>query len=199
MLCATCASTVERWTGRGDPLAFGQYGGALAEALRRLKYGARPDLGSQLGMVLRDHVLRQLAGVSIDVVVPVPVPRGRLVERGYNQASLIAAPLVAPLGARFAPLALWRAEGVKQAALGRRERMVNLRGAMAVRRVREIAGRTVLLVDDVSTTGATLEACTRVLLGAGAQSVRSMVVARAQGGTVVGSAPDIECARLARA
>ncbi|MBI5537624.1 MAG: ComF family protein [Deltaproteobacteria bacterium] len=194
LLCATCATTVERYEGAGEPAAFGLYGGAIAQALRRLKYGNRPDLGPILGMLLRDHVLGRLSGPAVEVVVPVPVPKGRLVERGYNQASLLAAPLVGPLGARFAPLALWRAEGVKQAALGRDERMVNLRGALKVRRPLEVQQRHVLLVDDVSTTGATIEACTSVLIGAGARSVRAIVVARTESGPR--DAAEIGCGRM---
>jgi ComF family protein len=185
-LCAVCAATVERWHGEGDPLAFGLYGGALAQSLLRLKYGGRPDLGPRLGMLLRDHVLGELDGCGIDVVVPVPVPRGRLIERGYNQASLIAGPLARRLGARFAPLALWRTEGTKQAALARAERLVNLQGAIRARRPEQVAGKTVLLVDDVSTTGATVEACTSALAIAGARGVRSIVVARAESGLARG-------------
>lgn len=180
LLCAGCASTVERWEGRGEPWAFGIYGGALAQALLRLKYGARPDLGPVLGMLLGDHVLRGSRAGQVDVVIPVPVPRMRLIERGYNQAALIAAPVVGRVQALFAPLALSRADGIKQAALGRRERLTNLRGALRVRRPNEVAAKRVLLVDDVSTTGATLEACTRVLLAAGARSVHAVVVARAE-------------------
>jgi ComF family protein len=180
-MCATCALTVERWEGDEDPLAFGLYGGALAQALLRLKYGARPDLGPAVGRLLRDQVLKPLGSISIDIVVPVPVPRLRLVERGYNQAALIAAPLVRFVGARFTPMALWRADGTKQAALGRRERLVNLQGAVRVRHREQVADARVLLVDDVSTTGATIATCTRALLEAGARSVRSIVVARAEG------------------
>jgi ComF family protein len=179
-LCTVCAATVERWHGEGDPLAFGLYGGALAQSLLRLKYGGRPDLGPRLGMLLRDQVLGRLGGSRVGLVVPVPVPRARLIDRGYNQAALIAAPLAERLGARFSPLALWRAEGVKQAALGREERLVNLRGALRIRREGEVSGEDVLLVDDVSTTGATIEACESALRAGGAKSVRSIVVARAE-------------------
>lgn len=181
LLCPCCASTVVRWESGGEPLAFGHYGGALASALLRLKYGKRPDLGPPLGSLLRDAALARLRPGDVDVVVPVPVPYGRLVERGYNQAALLARPLVGALGARFAPLALQRRDGsVKQASLDRRRRLENLRGALSVRQPRAVRGRVVLVVDDVSTTGATLGACRDALEGAGATAVLAAVVARAE-------------------
>ena len=187
LLCPLCASTVIRWESGDEPLAFGHYGGALASALLRLKYAKRPDLARPLGQLLRTATLDRLHPGDVDVVVPVPVPYGRLVERGYNQAALLARPLVGELGARFAPLALHRVDGsVKQASLNRKQRLENLRGAFSVRQRWAIEGRTVLLVDDVSTTGATLAACRAVLEEAGAAAVVTAVVARAESRGVVG-------------
>jgi predicted amidophosphoribosyltransferase len=78
------------------------------------------------------------------------------------------------------PLALTRTrDDPRQASLDRRARLANARGAFVVRRPRRVEGRSVLLVDDVRTTGATLDACTEVLLHAGAASVRAVVLARA--------------------
>lgn len=179
LLCNACAATVERWCGDDDPWAYAQFGGALAQALRRLKYGARPDLGAALGELVAASAPR----FAVDVVVPVPVPWSRLVDRGYNQAALLARPVAAALGAPLAAMALWRAEGAKQASLGRSERLVNLKDALRVRRPDLVRGRTVLLVDDVSTTGATVQACRDALLAAEARCVRSIVVARAERGT----------------
>ncbi len=181
LLCPACAATVIRWQGTGDPLAFAHYGGALASTLLRLKYGKRPDLAHPLGQLLREVARHHLDPDEVDLVVPVPVPYGRLVERGYNQAALIARPLVGVLGASFAPLALARRDGsTKQAALNRLERLRNLRGAIVVRRPRLVRGRRVLVVDDVSTTGATLAACQEALVSAEASAVRTAVVARTE-------------------
>jgi len=180
LLCPVCASTVIRWTRGGSPLAFGHYGGALSSALLRLKYGNRPDLGPALGQLLRPVVLSQLAPADIDLVVPVPVPFARLVERGYNQATLIARPLASALSARLEARALARRDGsVKQAALNRHDRLKNLQGAFLLRDGRNLQGRRVLLVDDVSTTGATLDAC-RALLQEGGAVVHTAVVARTE-------------------
>jgi ComF family protein len=180
LLCPLCASTVIRWKRGGSPIAFGHYGGALASALLRLKYGNRPDLGPALGQLLRPVVLSQLASSDVDLVVPVPVPYARLVERGYNQAALIARPLASALSARLEPRALARRDGsVKQASLNRRDRLKNLQGAFLLRDGRTLGGRRVLLVDDVSTTGATLDAC-RALLQEGGAVVHTAVVARTE-------------------
>lgn len=180
LLCSPCADTVERWSGDDEPWAYALFGGALAQALRRLKYGARPDLGAALGEVVAASAPR----LAVDVAVPVPVPWSRLVDRGYNQAALIARPLASAMGIPLAAMALRRAEGAKQASLGRSERLVNLKDAIAVRRPDSVRGKTVLLVDDVSTTGATIQACREALLAADARAVRSLVVARAEPGAM---------------
>jgi ComF family protein len=181
LLCAACAASVERCSDLRDPIAFGVYGGALAQTLLRLKYGRRPDLAVGLGSLLCECVTRhsRLLG-TIDGVVVVPVPRSRLRDRGYNQAALIARALVPRVCGVLAPLALARREGGhKQAALNRADRLKNLRGAFWVRQPSVVRGRRWLLVDDISTTGATLAACGVALLEAGAVSVRSAVVAKA--------------------
>ncbi len=182
LLCPTCASTVIRWNGSNDdPLAFAHYGGALATALLRLKYAKRPDLAHPLGCLLIDSTIRDLIKWEIEVVVPVPVPYSRLVDRGYNQAALIARPIARALSARFAPRALHRVDGSpKQASLNRQQRLANLRGAFSVRQPNAVRGRKVLVIDDVSTTGATLSACRAALCAVGAMEVRSAVVARTE-------------------
>ena len=179
LLCQACAATVIRWDGDHNPMALGLYGGALASTVLRLKYGKRPDIGTALGELLCSVVLSNITEPRIDVVVPVPTPYSRLSERGYNQAALIAKPVASALSARFEPRALARRDGsIKQAALGRNDRLTNLHGAFSLRDRRSIADRRVLLVDDVSTTGATLNSCRKVLSDGGARCVHAVVVAR---------------------
>jgi ComF family protein len=114
------------------------------------------------------------------IVVPVPLHPLRLAERRYNQSSLLASRLSRRLASAYLPLALARTrDHARQATLDRQARHANVRGAFSVRRPERIRGRPVLLVDDVRTTGATLAACAECLVGAGAGSVRSAVVARA--------------------
>jgi ComF family protein len=113
-------------------------------------------------------------------VVPVPLSRGRLRQRGYNQSELIAAEL-ARLGAlpEPVPAALVRCRDNRpQVELPRAERLENVLGAFECSRPELVAGRRVLLIDDVSTTGATLEACAAPLIQAGAARVLGLVVAK---------------------
>ena len=122
-----------------------------------------------------------------DRIVPVPLHPRRLRERGFNQAHLLAAEArragVLSPRARLDPSALARVRETRsQTKLSRTERLENLRGAFTARPDR-VRGCTVLLVDDVMTTGATLEACTRALRRAGARSVDAVVVARVGGPT----------------
>jgi ComF family protein len=174
--CQACAGTVERFASDGTCVAFGLFGGALAVAIRRLKYQHRPDLGRPLGSLLR-RACRE-AGGRAEVVVPVPLHERRLVARGYNQAALLGAHLAIEMGVRVDPYVLLRCvDTPPQAELGRAARSTNLTEAFAVVRSDRIRGRTVALVDDVTTTGATLHACRRALLSAGARTVECFVVA----------------------
>jgi ComF family protein len=175
--CPSCASTVEP-SGNADA-AF-VYGGAVAQAIVRLKYAARPDLARPLGDLLWRAVAPRAASLQGSLVVPVPLHPSRLAERGYNQSSLLARRVARRLGAPFAPLALARAHDTpKQATLDRAARLANVAGAFRTREPGRVHGRAVLLVDDVSTTGATLDACTHALQAAGAGPVATAVLARA--------------------
>jgi ComF family protein len=125
---------------------------------------------------------RILANDPPTLVIPVPLHPRRLVERGYNQAALIAAPVAKDLHACFLPRALLRPrETEPQTTLDRDARLANMRGAFHVRRQGDVFGQRVLLIDDVRTTGATLAACKTVLAEAGALDVRTLVVAETEG------------------
>ena len=143
----------------------------LALKFRRLDY---------LGRHLAHELAAALGGEfeSADLVVPVPLHWTRRVARGFDQAERIAVPLAARLGLPVAGVLRRRRATGAQARLGRAARLANLAGAFRVDRAQAVAGRRVLLVDDVTTTGATLEAAAAALLSAGAAEVFALTAAR---------------------
>ena len=153
------------------------------DPILRLKHGDRLDLAPLLARWI-SRAARELIAEA-DVVVPVPLHRWRMLRRRYNQAAEIARPLAAMNSRRYLPDALVRKRATpSQAGKSGGGRRRNVAGAFAVpaRRARQIEGRRILLVDDVFTTGATLDACARILKGAGADRVDVAVVARVQDG-----------------
>ena len=160
--------------------SFGAYTARMSHAILLLKYGNVAPLGGWFARRLASLVKRYPQGFAADVVVPVPLDRGRLWERGYNQAELIAKPLARLLGIPFRSYLLVRTRPrPNQLRLTRRERWETVRGAYATQKTARVDKLRVLLVDDVFTTGATLDACSRALKGAGAARVVGLTVARA--------------------
>jgi ComF family protein len=158
------------------------FNGPVRAALHDLKYAGERRLAEPLGAAVARRWKR--VGVGAEVVVPVPVHANRERQRGYDQAALIARVAGRHLGLPAA-FALERGRAtIAQFELGRDERAANVAGAFRLR-ARDapaaraaIAGRWVLLVDDVVTTGATLAACADALEQAGARAVSAIAVAR---------------------
>jgi ComF family protein len=177
VFCVPCSASVEECDGAGDPIAFAEYGGALARAIQRFKYEDTPELARPLGALL-SRACRK-SRLMADVVVPVPLHARRLAARGYNQSALLGRYVARFVGAPLAPRALVRAvDTTPQVELPREARRSNVAGAFQVARAALVRGLRVALVDDVSTTGATLLACRGALMGAGATRVTSVVLAR---------------------
>jgi ComF family protein len=148
----------------------------LALAVQRLKYGRRRALADALGRLLADRY--PFAPTAL--LVPVPLHRTRLRERGFNQAVLLARRLARDRGLELAPRVLVRTRATHaQPGLSATARRRNLAAAFALRPGADVAGRHVVLVDDVLTTGATADACAAVLLAAGAVRVDVYAVGRA--------------------
>jgi len=152
--------------------AIGDYDGSLRAIVHALKYGGRRSVARRLGALLAQHGDAVLAGA--DLVVPVPLHRSRKRLRGFNQAAEIA---------RHLPVAsadvLKRVRAtLSQTDLPAAERRANVKDVFARRRHADVNGLVIVLVDDVSTTGATLESCARVLLESGARDVRALTAAR---------------------
>jgi competence protein ComFC len=117
--------------------------------------------------------------LGVDLVVPVPLHRQRQKERGYNQVDLIAKPLARRIRLPYQPVLVRNKPRPDQHILTLRERWESVRGAFATKTPSQVDKLRVLLVDDVLTTGATLDACAKVLREAGAKSVLGLTVARA--------------------
>lgn len=160
-------------------LALWCYGPPLDAVVRALKFRRLDYLGRHLAVALATELGPRLEGLGpIDRVVPVPLHWRRRLTRGYNQAERIARPLAGLLGLPFDPVLARSRATPAQSRLGRMQRLANLRRAFRVPRPRAIQGLHLLLVDDVATTGATLDAAAEALKRAGAAAVTALVAAR---------------------
>ena len=179
--CPSCARTATGVAhGPARPSAALVYGGAVARAIVRMKYEARPDLARPLGDLLWRALEPYAEALSETIVVPVPLHPARLAERGFNQSALLARRVARCLGAPTVARALMRTrETRQQATLDRAARAENVESAFRVRLRSRIEGRAILLVDDVMTTGATLSACEMALVAAGAGRIERAVLAAA--------------------
>lgn len=199
--CRACWAEIAPWTGTvcdrcGLPLAssaarrcsdclaeppafrhhrsFGLYAGRLRSAIHELKYRGRRGLARPLGRLLADLELP-----AVDGIVPVPLHPRRLLDREFNQSALLARALARVSGS---PLELRLLEKCNdtdpQAVQSRKERKRLRASAFRVPDPAQVRDRRILLVDDVCTTGATLNACSRALATAGARSVDAVTLAR---------------------
>lgn len=178
--CGRCLVRPPRWQAAIAPLAWAF---PVDRLVARLKYGGAIAHARLLGGLLADAV----SGREVDVIVPVPLHRGRLRERGYNQALEIARPAARRLGVPLAPAGAMRVRPTPpQAGLPAKHRLRNVKGAFAC--PRRFDGQVVAIVDDVLTTGGTASDLARALLGAGAVRVEVWTAARAGGGRPAGQA-----------
>jgi ComF family protein len=157
------------------------YQGPVRYAIHLLKYRRAEVLGEPLGAFLANRCFADgllARDVPVEAVVPVPLHPARLRRRGYNQCTLLAAPVAEMAGAAFLPDALRRSRRTPpQVGLSPGERRRNLASAFGVGDSEGLRGRSVLLVDDVFTTGATVGACAHTLLAAGASRVQVVTLA----------------------
>ena len=154
----------------------------LKKAIHTLKYKYAQDLADALADWMVGSIARQkmLSGESSPLFVPAPLHPRRLRERGFNQADLLARRVAAILAMSYEPQALERIRYTNSQVKShsRWERIENMAGAFHCARPELVTDRDIILVDDVCTTGATLDACARALKEAGARTVSAFVLAR---------------------
>jgi ComF family protein len=169
--CARCVRSPPRHAGVRAAVAYGDVARTLA---LRLKYARRTGFAETMAALME-----RLLPEEADLLVPVPLHRWRLWSRGFNQASLIAGALGRRRAVPVASMALVRARATPVLrGLTGKGRAKAVRGAFRVADGGAVRGRAVVLVDDVHTSGATADACTAALLGAGASSVHILCWAR---------------------
>jgi ComF family protein len=173
-ICNQCQMAPPAW----DQLrSVAQYGGNLRTAIHALKY--RRDLG--MGESLSRHLVELFETLDwkADLIVSVPLDLARMQERGYNQVSLLAIPLALAIGIPYRPRALRKIRQTpRQVTLSAGQRRANMEGAFEAE-AEEVREKIVLLMDDVITTGTTLQACSQALRTAGARQIFILTLARA--------------------
>lgn len=169
-LCSSCIL---------DPPAFVEarasfvYGGAIAQALQRFKYGPSPYVAGCLASLLPQ-------AAPADMIIPIPLHAKRLHRRGFNQSGLFASRLGRALQIPVSYGTMLRVRNTPpQAGLSRNERRRNLKNAFRVHDKRKMGGARIILVDDIITTGATVREAAAVLCEAGARRVHVVALARA--------------------
>jgi ComF family protein len=177
----TCA--VDAWIDRAPftrARAAGIYDQTLRNAIHALKFKGRVRLAVPLGALLFDTFQHYWATGDIDVVAPVPLHRLRFRRRGFNQAYLLVRHWVLPgETAVIRDLLVRHRSTAPQTGLDRHQRRMNIKNAFSAGHPGQSAGKRVLLVDDVLTTGATVDACAGVLIKDGAKRVDVLTLARA--------------------
>lgn len=151
----------------------------LREILLLFKHGRRIALGGHLGRLMAGRAADLLGHPTVDAIVPVPLHRGRERERGFNQAGILANALGRHLRRPVLRNTVRRIRPTPPQAGKPRERARNVRGAFGVLSPETIEGRSILLIDDVLTTGATVNECAKIMMKAGARAVLVYTLARA--------------------
>lgn len=154
------------------------YEGVVSSLIYRLKYDGEKYLAKYLARFMVDK-LRQ-SNVNFDIIVPVPLNKNRLKKRGFNQAELLATYIAKEMNKDMANVMERVVDTPFQARLTREERLNNLKDAFVVRDKTLVKGKTVLVIDDIFTTGSTINECATVLFKAKAKSVIAITLSHAK-------------------
>jgi ComF family protein len=156
--------------------SYGEYTGSLEKAVKSIKYHS--NLG--LGLIFAEYLSDMLQDLNwdFDCIVPIPISQDHFRSRGFNQSSVVARPLALMQNKPFLENGVIRTKNtLSQVHLSREERFTNLQSAFSVISA-TLIGTKVLLVDDISTTGATLISCSKVLIDSGCKEVFCLTIAR---------------------
>lgn len=154
------------------------YENKLREAIHRFKFGGETDLAKFFAKETAECVAKEFGDVKFDVVTCVPQTKSKLRKRGYNQSALLAKEIAKQLSLPYDELLLIKTrETADQHNLKGKERINNLKNAFAAENPDSVSNKIILLVDDIKTTGATLNECCKTLMKSGASAVRCATIA----------------------
>jgi ComF family protein len=173
--CGLCTACRLSLTGFDSAFSFGSYEGTLRKLVHVFKYGKVETLAQPLSRLMMKAVPLDR---RFDVVAPMPMHWRKRWERGFNQAELLARPIAQRYGVPVSSHLRRSRYTESQAGLTEAGRQKNLKHSFVVRRPGQIAGKRILLVDDVFTTGATLRAAAQALKAAGVSHVTALALAR---------------------
>ncbi len=176
-LCGDCLSKRPFFS---TARALGIYDTILLDTIHLFKYGGNILVGERMGRVMAGHRYDSLSISEFSLIIPIPLHPKKLRERGFNQSLVLGREIAKKFSIPLDFDTLIRKNDTKpQVNLGRSERMKNVKGAFMVRQKERIEGERILLVDDVYTTGSTVNECARVLRAAKASDVAVLTLARA--------------------
>ena len=184
-LCGECIERPKKFRMARAAMVFDQQ---LMTVIHRFKYAAKTQLARPLGGMMLSGFIRHWEGEKVDLIFPVPLHPQKFRRRGFNQSYLLirswnaiadAVPITLPEIPVVTNVLMRTQATVPQTGLGRRQRLKNVKGVFSLRFPEEVYGKKVLVVDDVYTTGATVNECARTLLKFGAERVDVLTLARA--------------------
>ncbi len=184
-ICGECLTSPKLF---GMARSLGAYERALLAVIHRMKYAGKVQVARPLGALLFFALIRYWEPGSIDLVVPVPLHSKKMRTRGFNQSFLLVRGWESMAAALNIEQPFIKVDGrtlirkrwtEPQTGLGKKKRLANIKNAFGVSESAKIEGKRILLVDDVYTTGATVNECAKVLLGAGARRVDVLTLAHA--------------------
>ncbi len=175
LFCGQCLTAPPTY----DKARYGvKYKGTVQQAIKSLKYGGSLHAAAALSDILTDAFHRHYEPAEFDLILPVPIHRKKLRERGFNQVVVLAEKLSARIGIPLDRTSFVKsADTPPQAGLSRKERLSNLRGSFRVARKDAIKNKRILLVDDVATTGSTIREAARTIRNAGSARIEALVLA----------------------